>query len=301
MSATRLVVTGSGLVARSAIEAAIEADLPVVCFASRPPEGLVGGSVEHVPGRLGLGAFADVIRAGDAVACCHGLANPRMSVEDFERYSTAMAAATAEVVAAVAAVEGVRVAVASSGGSVYGPSTVPAVESLPASPQTYYGSLKVAEEALYGAIQCSGTAATILRISTLYGPVGGEGRAQGLVNAAATRIVKGEPVPVFRDGLARRGYLHVDDLGRIVVRLLTTPNLDHQVYNVCSGEYRTALDVVASIGRSLGVEPSIESIDRADVDVLVDPSRLYDEFPDLRPTRGFERGIQAAVADLVAK
>lgn len=300
----RLVVVGAGRLGSAVVRHALTAtDDPLVLFAhSCPDEFADNKRVNFHKGRLGDSTFRHVVDDGDWLVCCHGPASPRLPIAEFGGVLRASVDAAIDVVESLADRSEVRMVLFSSGGAVYGPSASPIPEERQLSPRTPYAAVKAAEEMAMRASASSSnpTRVTALRCSTVYGTIGDVAREQGLVGAATRRLRSGKPVTIFGDGEARRGYIHESDVAASALAVLRKDHLDFDTYNLCSGNYYSTIEVVRLVADALGVAPEIERSDRQDADVLIDPARLFAEFPELQAAPSLEERIKAEVAGLGA-
>lgn len=131
-----------------------------------------------------------------------------------------------------------RVLYFSSGGTLYGDRTTPAIETDPLRPRSYHGAGKVAAEQFLHAwaTQYEGHV-TVLRPSNVYGP-GQPARAGfGIIPTAFECALRGWPIRIWGDGSSIRDYLYIDDLVALCAAILNAdPPPGMQVYNAASGE-----------------------------------------------------------------
>lgn len=141
-----------------------------------------------------------------------------------------------------------RLVFASSGGTVYGPSSaVPVNENAPTDPITAYGINKLAiEKYLRLFNHLHGFDAITLRISNPYGPFQHRRRPQGLVGAVLGRALTGEQIEIWGNGSIIRDYIHIDDVVAAMVAAATYSG-PIRLFNVGSGEARSVRGVVESI------------------------------------------------------
>jgi UDP-glucose 4-epimerase len=171
---------------------------------------------------------------------------------------------------------------ASTGGAIYGPQGKREYDendrTSPVSPYAI-GKLSIENYLRYFSVM-HGLRSTALRISNPYGTRQPAERTQGLIPIALRRIVAGEPVVRFGDGSMVRDYLYVEDLTRMIARMVGAPR-EHEVYNLGSGEGHSVLDVLESLRRVTNIDFAIEErpapptfVDR----VVLNTSRYRTEF-----------------------
>ena len=104
-----------------------------------------------------------------------------------------------------------------------------------------------------------------VRLSSIYGP-GELARPTrprvSLIGRMLARALETGVLSVYRDDAAR-DWTYAPDVGHAVVSLLSTPVLNHALYNVASGQMKTPLEAAEAIASALtGVR--VMAIDGAD-------------------------------------
>lgn len=146
---------------------------------------------------------------------------------------------------------GARLVFASSS-SIYGndprrPFIEDQAQGRPASP---YGATKIAGEALVHAHhEATGLPIGIARLFTVYGP---RQRPDLAISSFANRMLDGEPIALFADGLGVRDYTYVDDVVEALVRMAAAPDASLTV-NVGSHRPIQTRTMVAELERALKV------------------------------------------------
>jgi nucleoside-diphosphate-sugar epimerase len=166
-------------------------------------------------------------------------------------------AATARLLARVAAGGAARFVLASTG-DVLGPATPPALESdCDYRPTSFYGAAKASAELLARAY-AGALPVAIARIFHPYGP-GGD---RFLVNRLAARVAAGEPVRVEgADGIPLNP-LWIDDLAAGLAAVVERDATG--IFHFAGPETLTLRALIERLGALLGVEPRIEpQLDRA--------------------------------------
>lgn len=141
---------------------------------------------------------------------------------------------------------------------------------------------------LYG-IRCTG-----LRFFTVYGPWG---RPDMAPFRFASRMLKGEPIPVYNHGDMIRDFTYIDDINEGVVRI-TEKQLSqdggYEVYNIGRGEPVQLMDFIQSLENHLGVKAEINMLPMQDGDVprtMADTNRLESDF-EYQPTVSVDQGVR---------
>jgi UDP-glucuronate 4-epimerase len=142
---------------------------------------------------------------------------------------------------------------------------------------------------------------TGLRFFTIYGPWGRPDMAIFLFTKA---IVEGTPIRLFNHGRMRRDFTHIDDVTRVVLKLVDQAPRDEgatapaRVYNVGNNHPEELLHVVAVLERELG-RPAVREM------LPMQPGDVTETFADvaeLMRDTGFrpQTSIENGLADFVA-
>lgn len=195
--------------------------------------------------------LAKEIDAADVIFYTAGSSTPGASDRDPAASLVGSVAPAVALLEQVRRAGGRRVALASSGGTVYGcPTTFPTPEDAPLEPISVHGLNAVALEryAQFFADRHS-LDLVVLRYSNLYGPGQLAQRSQGVVAAWARAIMAGEPIVLFGDGSVRRDFVYAADAAEATVFVALNPAA-HGAYNVgtgCASSLREVLDVVEDV------------------------------------------------------
>jgi dTDP-glucose 4,6-dehydratase len=133
---------------------------------------------------------------------------------------------------------------------VYGPIAAGAVdEKAPLNPSSPYAASKAAADLVVGSYRHTyGYAAIVTRCSNNYGPYQ---HPEKLIPLAITRLLGGEPMPIYGDGKQERDWLWVDDHVS-AIRLLIGEGIPGETYNIGSGQQHRNRDVVARLIELIG-------------------------------------------------
>ncbi len=166
----------------------------------------------------------------------------------------------------------------SSGGAVYGnPASLPVSEEAATDPISAYGVLKLAAEK-YIAMYCGlhGLSFCILRAGNVYGHgqavVSGHGAVTTILRAAAA----GQTLQVYGDGLGLRDYVFAGDVGWLVSKLVSLPELPN-ILNVGTGIGTSVLHLVALAEEVTGRQLPVKHLPARSFDVasvVLDIGRL---------------------------
>ncbi len=191
-----------------------------------------------------------------------------------------------------------RVVFASSGGALYGDTTVlPTPETHPCCPASAYGAAKLAGET-YGAVfhQVHGVEFVALRYANVYGPRQDPHGEAGVVAIFAQRLIAGEDAVINGDGTQTRDYVYVDDVVAANLRAAETSNLG--AYNIGTGracsvnELYQLLASAAAVDRPAQRGPAKPGEQRVS---CLDAGRAA-SLLDWRPTVSLEEGVSRTVA-----
>jgi UDP-glucuronate 4-epimerase len=191
-----------------------------------------------------------------------------------------------------------------SSSSVYGANTkLPfSVDDRADHPISLYAATKKANELMahsYSHLYRLPT--TGLRFFTIYGPWG---RPDMAIFLFAKAIMEGSPIKLFNHGKMRRDFTYVDDVTRVMLRLIdripdTGPDAaPAKVYNVGNHKPEELMQVVALLERELGREAVKEMLPMQPGDVPA----TYADVADLMRDVGFrpETPIASGIRDFVA-
>jgi dTDP-L-rhamnose 4-epimerase len=126
---------------------------------------------------------------------------------------------------------------------------VPTMEDDPAKPASIYAATKYAQEDLVR-VACAALDMdyAILRLQNVYG----EGQSlnnpyTGILSIFSTRIRRGQPLPIFEDGLETRDFVHVQDVANAFLAAVECPEAISQVANVGAGVKTTVSEMAAHL------------------------------------------------------
>jgi UDP-glucuronate 4-epimerase len=192
-----------------------------------------------------------------------------------------------------------------SSSSVYGANTkVPfSVDDRTDHPVSFYAATKKANEMMaYSYSHLYRLPVTGLRFFTIYGPWGRPDMALFLFTKA---ILEGKPIRLFNHGNMRRDFTYIDDVTRVISRLIERiPTADGaggapaQIYNVGNNHPEELNHVVALLEQALGHKAVKEMLPMQPGDVpstFADVTNLARDI-GFRPETRIEDGIRNFVA-----
>lgn len=168
-------------------------------------------------------------------------------------------------------------------------------EGSPLLPNSPYAASKTGADVLVRAYHVTyGLPAIITRTCNNYGPYQ---FPEKFIPLMIVNALRGEPLPIYGDGLYVREWLHVDDHCRALARILAAGR-PGEVYNIGSGEERANLDVarrvLALTGRSEGLLRHVKDRPGHDRRYALDHSKLRQELNWAAAIR-FDDGLRQAV------
>jgi UDP-glucuronate 4-epimerase len=192
-----------------------------------------------------------------------------------------------------------------SSSSVYGANTkVPfSVDDKTDCPVSFYAATKKANELMaHSYSHLYRLPVTGLRFFTIYGPWGRPDMAIFLFTKA---ILEGAPIRLFNHGKMRRDFTHIDDVARIVLRLVDhIPNVEPaggapaRIYNVGNQHPEELMYVVTLLERELGRAAVKDMLPMQPGDVTETFADVGDLMRDtgFRPQTSIEDGLRDFVA-----
>jgi len=212
---------------------------------------LPAGATFHEVDIRDSAAVARVASESGAVAIFHmaAQADVRKAIDDPAFDADVNIGGTLSVLEA-ARINGARVMFAATGGGAYGEYdglAIPTPETADPRPMSHYGQSKLSGEAycaLYGRLY--GVPTVRLRLGNVYGPRQDPHGEAGVVAIFSGKLIDGEPMKVFGDGLQTRDYVYVDDVVDAFLRAEDgTPDI---TLNIGTGREVSVLDLVRILG-----------------------------------------------------
>lgn len=188
----------------------------------------------------------------------------------------------------------------SSGGTVYGQSTsTPVSENHPTKPLCAYGVHKLGIE-LYLSLyhEVFGLDYSVLRISNPFGEYQKDSKSQGVIPIFLQKIMRDEELEVWGDGGIVRDYVHVDDVMRAAVSILSYVGKE-KIFNVGSGIGFSLISIIKLLEDLLEKEAKVSFTAGRLEDVksnVLDISKIKSELGWM-PNITLEEGIKRLVSD----
>lgn len=178
---------------------------------------------------------------------------PRLAHDDPEFDITSNIAGSVTLFRAAVANRVRRIVFISSGGTVYGvPQATPIPETHVTQPISAYGVGKLAIEKYLGMYHhLEGVEYCALRLSNPFGPRQRPDKAQGVVTAFISKVLRNEEVPIWGDGRVIRDYLYVEDATAAIAA--AGESSFSGVVNIGSGVGISINQVIDAVERVCGV------------------------------------------------
>jgi UDP-glucose 4-epimerase len=257
-----LVTGGAGFIGSHVVDAFLESGYEVVIIdnlSSGQRENIHPGATFHHLDIVSPEA-ARVVREGQFTVISHLAAqiDVRKSVADPAYDASINVGGSLNLLEAVRqSGRATRFIFSSTGGALYGDFvTPPNVEDFPKDPESPYGIAKLAVEyymAYYARIHRLDTVA--LRYANVYGPRQNPHGEAGVVAIFCSRILDGQPMTAFGDGMQTRDYVYVKDVARanLLAAAATLPapgRLDVRGYNIGTGVETTVVELADRLRRA---------------------------------------------------
>ena len=194
---------------------------------------------------------------------------------------------------------GVKTFVFTSSIAVYGAGQLPMREDQVPQPEDPYGIAKYAFELdLQAAHEMFGIDHIVFRPHNVYGEHQNIGDPyRNVVGIFMNRILGGDPMPVFGDGMQTRAFSYIDDVAPIIADSINVAGALNQTINLGTDTVHTVMDVAETVAAAFGVPVDIESLPGRNevVDAYSDHSKQAEIFGE-REAVSLEKGIARMAA-----
>lgn len=168
-------------------------------------------------------------------------------------------------------------------------------EETPLAPNSPYSASKAAADLLcLSYFKTYDLDISITRCSNNYGP---RQFPEKLIPLAITKILKGEKVPVYGNGLNQREWIHVGDHAEAIWRVATNGK-SGEVYNIGSGIEFTNLEIVSKLANRIGggidVIEFVEDRSGHDFRYALDSGKIESEL-NFVPQINFDEGLNQTI------
>ena len=303
MADTVLVTGGAGFIGSHVVDVLLEAGFRVRVlddFSTGTPENLAhiraGATLELWKGSI---EAPDLVRrAVQGVRWVFHLAARIFvaeSVQDPVAYHRTNVLGTVQVLQA-AREAGVERVVLASSAAVYGvPETLPLREDAPLRPLSPYAAEKIANEMDARVFTHLGLEVVALRLFNVYGPrQRPDSPYAAVIPAFLSRWMQGKPPVVYGDGTQTRDFVFVRDVARAFLLAAQARHAAGQVFNVCSGQGTSLLDLLRQMRPLFPEAPEPEFAPPRPGDIrhsVGDPSRAR-EVLGFQPRVSLAKGLR---------
>ncbi|RME07027.1 MAG: SDR family oxidoreductase [Anaerolineae bacterium] len=195
---------------------------------------------------------------------------------------------------------GARRVVLASSAAVYGEAEVfPLTEDLPTASLSPYAASKRTNEIyadLYTRLTPMGV--TALRYFNVFGPrQSPESDYAAAIPIFIRRMLRGEAPVIYGDGHQSRDFIFVGDVARANLMAADAPAAAGGIFNICSGEEISILDLVATLGRVLpdAPPPRFDAPRPGDIYRSIGSGQRAAEVFGFRPQVSLEEGLRQTV------
>ena len=146
--------------------------------------------------------------------------------------------------------------------AVYGAEQAPMTEDLVPRPEDPYGISKYAAELdLAAASSMFGLSYTVFRPHNVYGERQNiSDRYRNVVGIFMNAVLRGQPMPVFGDGLQTRAFSHIDDVAPPIARSPLVPATANETYNIGADQPVSVLELAEMVADALGAPRRVEHL-----------------------------------------
>ena len=166
--------------------------------------------------------------------------------------------------------------------AVYGSGQVPMAEDMAPRPEDPYGIAKYAVELdLAAAARMFGLQYTVFRPHNVYGERQNiADRYRNVIGIFMNNVLRGDPMPVFGDGLQTRAFSHVADVAPAIAQSPFVSASVNETFNIGADEPHSVLELAHAVADALGVEPQIVHLAARDevVHAFSDHSKFHRVF-----------------------
>jgi UDP-glucose 4-epimerase len=254
-----LVTGGAGFIGSHVVDALLAAgwDVCVVDDLSRGQRAQVAAAARLHVVDVRSAALHDVVGSEKPEVVLHQAAqiDVRRSISEPLLDTEINVVGTVNLLQACVAAGVRRVVFASSGGAIYGDtSVIPTPETHPALPASLYGAAKLCGEA-YGGVYASlyGLEFCALRYANVYGPRQDPHGEAGVVAIFARKLLGGEAPVINGDGTQTRDYVYVGDVVAANVAAATADASALGAYNIATGRETDVNQLFAMLRGACGV------------------------------------------------
>lgn len=254
------------------------------------------GTKQHAVEQISAASVRPHLNENDRLICLNWSSQPASSMVRLVEDAKQNIIGTVELFTAAIDAGVDRIVFASSGGTVYGNTTVsPIKEDLPLAPVSAYGAAKVAAETYLNMLASThGITGTSLRVGNPYGPYQLMGTPIGVIANFIRCLREKRPVTIYGDGSKVRDYIAISDVASAFA-LAITENIPSGSYNIGAGHGISVNGIVEKLENMTSERFEVVRIeDRSfDAQSIVLDSTKFKNVSGWKTKIGLEAGIRA--------
>ena len=129
---------------------------------------------------------------------------------------------------------------------------------------------------------------SILRFFNVYGP-----NSTAVVARFIAQYLQNKPITIYGNGLQKRDFIHVNDLNRVILKIINTSKGDNHIFNIGSGIATGILDlknIIAKNHKHILLEKRSDDIEISIANIYKIKKKL-----NWKPTISFQKGINEMI------
>lgn len=291
------VIGGSGFIGEALVSLLLQKGREVTCVDQKGPVR-PNPAVHYIEGDYGQESTLKLLKGLDEVVLLAYSSVPKTSFEDPLADMLDNLPRALEFFKAAKSFGLKKIIVISSGGAVYGPTAVGAIqEDHPTNPISPYGITKLAIEKyalMYRHLYS--LPVIILRSGNAYGPGQKPFTGQGFIATAMASVLQGQEIPLYGEGATIRDYVYITDLVEGILSALEKGQAG-ATYNLGTGvgrSNRAVLDTIKKLAETKNIAVRVRDFPGRNFDVpanVLDPKKLLED-TGWTPLMPFDDGVR---------
>ena len=259
-------------------------------------------NVKYITGDyLNVDSYSEAVEESDAIINFIGLSGAANSVRKTLLYNDVNIDAHLKFIDCLFSSTSKKTLIFPSSRLVYGKTGSNIVdENFPCCPLDFYGIQKLTIEQylrIYANLH-ENISVVVLRITNPYGYYIQPEKTPGynFINSLIYKILNGEEITIYGDGLQKRDYIFIDDV-LSAIKLLFIHNQNYSVYNLGVGHSISIIDAIKQISSIIGKEPIIKFEKWPDLDFALETGDCFIKIDKLKslgwaPEYDFSAGVK---------
>jgi nucleoside-diphosphate-sugar epimerase len=173
-----------------------------------------------------------------------------------------------------------------SSASIYGDTkNIKVKENFNANPKHYYAYTKyIGEKMIEKYCKNNEIKFSILRFFNVYGP-----KSTAVVARFISQHLQNKPITIYGNGLQKRDFIHVEDLNKIILKLIKTNKGNNQTFNLGSGTAKSIIELKNIIAKN---HKHIFLIKRSDdIEISIADISKIKKILNWKPSVSFQKGV----------